>query len=170
MRVNLAQEEKIDFSFSWLRTAGIIIICAVLLGIGVDFYMFNAEKRGLEGELANIEEEMKVYEPRRSQAENLEREISLMEEELDRTFMDYYWDVALEEIGYLVPESTMVEYMNIEEEELEFGGITSRSEHLLTLIDNLEVSDNYQNTVLQEVSKQDDVNFVFEALLSEGGN
>ncbi|MFW6386456.1 MAG: PilN domain-containing protein [Bacillota bacterium] len=170
MRVNLAQEEKIDLSFSWIRTLGIIVVCVVLLGVGVDYYFHYAEKSSLENELNTIEEELQVYEPRRNKAENLEQEISVMEEELDRTFMDYYWDIALEEIGYLVPESTMVEYMNIEEEELEFGGITSRSGHLLSLIDNLEVSDKYQDVDLIEVSKQDEVNFEFEALLSEGGN
>ena len=171
MRVNLAQEEQLDISFSWLRVAGIVVVCVILAAIAVDYYMLNLDERGFNEDLDTIEEEIEHYQPLRMRAERLTDEIGEMEDYFDRAVVEYYWDRAVREIGYIVPESTLVEYLNIEEDEMEFGGITADSLRLLNLIHNLEESDAYGEIRLDEMSKQEQVNFVFDAvMLEEGGD
>ena len=168
MRVNLIEQEKRAFIFSYLRVGIIISIFILFFIIAFTHFYFVVERNILQNEIKNIEDQMAIYIPKEEEYHRYE---ALIEEiKSTPTIPNYIWDGPIEAMGYITPLRGVIDNFSLRNRSLNITGRTKIAEELREFTINLTESPYFDNVNLETLQKQEEVSFTITANLIEEGS
>ncbi|MFW6021891.1 MAG: PilN domain-containing protein [Halanaerobiaceae bacterium] len=172
MKVNLIKDKSSAFSVNWIEMAVIGVLGVVLITVAIYFYSMYSYNLSLQNQINNLDTEInelniKVAEYRK--LENMVEELQDVEEKMES--LEYIWNTAVIEQGYVVPESTMLTYLEVNSQnEISLNGLADDNKKVLQFMNNLNISPIYKQIKIRRLTQDEDSDFELNAIVIEEGD
>lgn len=164
MRINLIKEEKKKISFDYFGAGILLTILIPIIVIGITQYSLISEKRNVQAEIKQIENQLDVYLPLEREFKEYEKIVTALKE--TPTVPDYRWDGPIEALGYITPLRGVIDNFSLREKTLNIRGRTRVGEELQEFRQALIDSSYFINVKLDTLEKQEVVSFIITADLA----
>ena len=166
MKVNLLKERQKAYTINWIEIAVIISVVLFIMAMGVHYYFLYTSSKVLEADLYALDNQIHVLLRRVAEYNRLKAEVEELEalkEAMDK--FKYVWAEAIIELGYVIPEQTMVNTLQIEDYNMRLNGFASQNQKVLDFIDNMNESPVYKDIELIDLTQIQDVNYNIIAVI-----
>lgn len=170
MRVNLLTETKRDFSINWLEICIITIVILIVVLLGWQYYSNQNKINLLKQEITNLDSQLNIAMAKKNEYLELQSKITELEKKKQElAALTYYWDQAVKEMGYVIPDQAVLKFMQLNDNLLSASGLAVDTREVLKLVNNMKKSPVYDDIKLIKIEDQGEINFQLEArLVGEG--
>lgn len=169
MRVNLIAKKKQNLTINWIEVLIILIIFLLIFILGLNYYLNYIKLTILRDVVDNLDNQLAIYLPKQEEYLQLQKEVENLETDFQAGQQVYAWVEALNELGYVVPETVTLKYVIINKGSLSLAGIAKDSKDIIEMVDNFKISPYFNTIKLKQVNQQQEILFQLEALLSKKG-
>ncbi len=167
MKVNLLKDESSTFSVQWNEVIDVLIVIIFIVGLASHYYLLYSDRALLQSNLQSLNNQISNYKVKVAEYNRFKDDVEKLESIKDNiNRLQYHWNLAVEEQGYVVPDKLMFKSVDIVDNKLNLNGRALNNEKVLKLINNMKLSPFYQDVTLINVSQNDDVQFRVEAVIS----
>lgn len=171
MRVNLLAEHKRVYSINWAEVLLIILVILLVLVLGLNYYLSSRQLAVIKTEVKNLDRQLAMILPQKKECLQLQEKIIVLEalgKEIKAA--RYYWDKVILDYGYVVPEKTMLQFLQIENNSVSLGGIAASNDQVIELIKRMQESPFFNVVQIRQLVEQGEVNFRINAVVSGGSD
>lgn len=167
MRVNLLEEKKQSSAINWGETIFIISLLIFIAVLGLNYYFLYNGQKSLKTEVNRLDRQLVKLSISLNEYHSLEKRVKELEEiEAKMAALRYVWNDIIREQGYLIPQKTMLETMEIEGDILQLFGRAENNLRVLELINNMKLSPFFKGVKLLNLRENNDVEFRIQALVN----
>ena len=166
MKVNLLKERQKAYTINWIEIAVIISVVLFIMAMGVHYYFLYTSSKVLEADLYALDNQIHVLLRRVAEYNRLKAEVEELEaikEKMDK--LKYVWADAIVELGYVIPERTMVNTLHIADYNMRLNGFAAGNQKVLDFIDNMNKSPVYKDIEIINITQTHDVNYNIVAVI-----
>ncbi|MFW5995907.1 MAG: PilN domain-containing protein [Halanaerobiaceae bacterium] len=167
MKINFLDKKK----FTGLKKSFwfITIIITILLTIPVfQFISLVNESSSLESEIIALEQRLQDTREDKKEFISLKQKLDILNAiSRDIITSRYYWDQIILEQGYIVPDMLKLNYLEIEENRLQMGGITADNDYIIEIIKKMEASELFSGVKIDRIERKNDITFKLHASIEE---
>ncbi|MFP4199236.1 MAG: PilN domain-containing protein [Halanaerobium sp.] len=165
MRINLIKKEKKSIKFDFF---GVFLLLAVLIPVmmsGIIHYSLITERNFIQSEVDHLDDQLEVYLPREEEFKEYEEIVETLKE--TPSVPGYNWDGPIEVLGYITPLRGVIDNFSLKQESLNIRGRTRVGEELQEFRQDLIDSPYFSDVRLDTLEKQEEVNFIITADLTD---